>query len=338
MNSRLQWVQIADQVPISYHTSAFSGQFVFAHPLSESKYLSKKRRDSDTFFSVGFSLIDNNQGGGSFRYNSALVSPSMIVRLAENIYLSGGIEVSFSQFRLRDYILVNDYLQGNNTPNPDVTENATNLSTGILFISQFFWTGLSLKDVVPTPFSDGTALIYRSNHFYDNIYWHGGINYPLREEKDLYLTSSFSFKKRSQNQQLEAGLGIARSYQNGYVWSLSAAYRGLDRNIGELSNTDAAILIAGFNIPNHWFSQLLGKSNSEKVRDLGSTGISISSDFLHSQYSEALRTWEVSIVLNAPSRKSSQNEYKVECQDFLHGPLAEKITKNFYSGQKPYRR
>jgi len=323
--SRLQWVNIADNFPVLYQTYAVSGQYTFGHP-----YRKKENNKKRVFASAGLSFIRNNQGDGSLKYTSIMPAGAMLVRIGEFSYLSAGVEVNFNQYTLDNYILVSDYLNDNYTGNPAINESSKTLSTGIMWVMKRFWLGFSFKDVLLQSFTNGNILIDTGQQFYDNIYLQGGFNYPWNEDENQYITSSFLYKKRSQNAQLEGSVGFVQSFQSGYAWSLSAAYRGVWNQVEGLGNTDALALVAGFNIPNYY----LFHKNSRVAKDWGNLGINISSDFLHAQFDESFRTWEVSIILNAPTRKG---RYLSTCVDYLHGPLAEQLNQNLYLGKDPYR-
>jgi type IX secretion system PorP/SprF family membrane protein len=322
--SRLQWVNIAENYPVLYQTYAASGHFIFGHPYRKSENIKKR-----VFASAGLSFIRNSQGDGSLKYTSILPAGAVMVRIGSMAYLSAGVEVSFNQYTLDNYVLVNDYLNDNFMDNPAINENSKTISTGLMLIMKQFWLGFSFKDVLLQSFTNGNILIDTGNEFYDNFYLQGGISLPFNQDENQYITSSVLFKKRSQNAQLEGSVGFVQSYQSGYAWTLSAAYRGLWQNVEGLKNADAFALIAGFSIPNYY----LFHKNSRMAKDWGSLGINISSDFLHAQFDDSFRTWEVSIILNAPSRKGG---FLSTCVDYLHGPLAEQITQNFYLGKDPY--
>ncbi len=323
--SRLQWINIADNFPVLYQTYAASGSFVFGHP-----YRKKDNNKKSVFASAGLSFIRSNQGDGSLKYTSIVPAGAMLVRIGEFSYLSAGVEVNFNQYTLDNYILVNDYLNDNFMDNPAINESSKTLSTGFMLVMKRFWLGFTFKDVLLQSFTNGSILIDTGNQLYDNIYFQGGFNYPWNQDENQYITSSFLYKKRSKNNQLEGSVGFVQSYQSGYAWSLSAAYRGLWNQIEGLKNADALAMIVGFNIPNYY----LFHKNSRTAKDWGNLGINISADFLHSQFDDSFRTWEVSLILNAPSRKG---RFLSTCVDYLHGPLAEQLNQNLYSGKDPYR-
>lgn len=332
--TRLQWVNIANNFPVLYQTHATSGQFILGHPLGKSESNVSESTERKVFAAVGLSFIRNNQGDGSLKYTSILPAGSMMARIGAATYLSIGVEVNFSQYSLDNYILVNDYLHGNFVDNPVINENSKTISSGFMLVTNRFWVGFSFKDILLQSFTNGNILIDTDSRMYDNIYLNGGVNFPWNEDEYRYITSSFLFKKRSQNVQLEGSLGFVKIYQSGYAWSVSGAYRGLWKNEDDLKNIDAVAFIAGINIPNYSIFHKKNRNSSNKAGDWGDLSINFSTDFLHAQFKDSYypRTWEISIILNAPSRRG---EYSKICGD-LHGPLAEQITQNFYSGKDPY--
>lgn len=334
---RWQWMGIAENTNTMYKTSAVSGQWIFGHPLSENRYVNHDDVQKNAFLSLGVSFVQNNQANGTFMSRSVLFSPAVMVRLANQVYMSAGIEYNINRYTLGNYIMVEDYLNGSNVTSPTIIENNSDVSTGLLFIINNSWVGVSLKDMITTPYGNGAQLINENKTFYDNVYVHGGTSFPLRVERDLFFTSSFSFKKRVQYKQVEAGMGIIRSFTSGYSWSATVGYRGVGRNPQGLSNVDAAIFTTGFNIPTGVVHNFLTHKKADKFPDFGVLGIHISSDFIHSQFSQPLRTWEVGLVWNAPSHKGSGTAVRPLCEDMAHGPLGDQITKNLYGGIHSYR-
>ncbi|MEO1053725.1 MAG: PorP/SprF family type IX secretion system membrane protein [Bacteroidota bacterium] len=337
--NRLQWIGITENSPQVFQTYAFSGQWTFGHPLNESRNIDNRQAAKSTFWSMGLSGVVHNQGNGALKSTSLLTSGSVLQRIGEKAYIGGGIEVNFNRHQLDDFIFVNDYLNGDFSGNSAVTESSSNLSTGLILVLQNYWIGVSLKDMTTLPFSNNDGiLVNETNSFYDNVYVHGGASFPLRPEHDIYFTSSFSYKQRRQNKQFDVGAGFVRAYQSGYSYSATVAYRGAGRSSEGLTTRDALIAAVGFNIPNDIIRRVLTPkgSNPDKFKDRGSLGVSISSDIVHTQFNESARTWEFSLILNAPSRKGSQSEFRPHCEDYLHGPLAEQLTKNLYAGLNPY--
>jgi hypothetical protein len=326
--SRLQWVGVPNQSVIPYQTYALYGHWIFGHPQSQNPNMRSLERNRNSFYSVGFALTQNNQANGLLKINSAITSLSWIGRLGELTYLSGGAEFNYNYVRLSEYVPVSDYLQGLNNAVPGDQVQYPNLSLGLTLVHERVWFGASIKDVLSTP--AGTTFYTQNKKYYEQVNLHGGFSKVLRDtEGMLMLTSAFSFKTWQNFRQLEYSLGILQSYSTGYSWSTSLAYRGYPIQEQSLSNSDAMIFIMAFNS-----ISINQKSTSTDNRKslLGNTSISISSDFYSFQFGSAFSTWEISLIFNAPYTKNKL----VYCEDYLHGPMAEQITRNFYSGLPPY--
>lgn len=346
---RNQWRRVTENTTVPYQTYAFSGAFTFGHPSGKSRNYDLRQSVKNTYWSFGLSGIYHNQANGSLNSTSVLTSLSVLQRIGENLYIGVGVEVNVNEHRLDDFVFVNDYLNGNFGSNSSITESNSNLSTGLILISKRAWIGVSLKDMTELPFSNNDGiLVNESNSFYDNIYLHGGLSIPLKPEHDLYFTSSASYKQERQNRQVEFGAGVVFAFQTGYTWSGTISYRGLGR-VNDLRTRDAVMGSLGFNIPNFLIGRIIKpeKNNPEKYTDAGSIGIGLSADIFHTQFDKDdnvgdralnVKTWEISLIFNAPTRKKSQNQARKYCEDYLHGPLAEQLTRNLYGGLAPYEK
>lgn len=323
--SRLQWIGVPSQSSLPYSTMAVFGSWIFAHPQSNNQNLGKHSNTRNSFYSAGFAVIQNNQANGALKSNTVMTSVSWVGRLGQDTYLSGGGEFNFNSIKLSDYVRVSDYLQGNNLPQAGEQVQYPNFSLGLTMVHKRLWLGVSIKDILASP--SVKSFYTQDKGFYDQFNVHGGYSTRLKGTENLLLTSSFSFKTWNNLKQLEAGLGFVRAYQSGYSWSTTIAYRGYPIESQKLSNDDALIAILSFNsIPNS------KKVTEGRVNMLGNTSISISSDFYSFQFGSAFSTWELSLTYNAPYKK----QRIVYCEDYLHGPMAEQITRNLYSGTPPF--
>lgn len=349
LNSRFQTFRLTEKGSdalwtSTYFSNAVSGQIIFGHPLGKNENVSQVQKASSTFFSVGTSLLTNHQTS-KFRMTKFYVSPAVNMRLSKRTYLNFGMEATLGQFVLEDYVLVSDYLNRQPISQASLSNTSFNLSTGALLIHKSLWLGLAVKDALGgsnyVRRDTESLLVDQGGKSLSNIYVHGGWSFPLNFNRDHYLASSFSFRNRSENRQFEAGFGYYRAYQSGYGWSAALAYRGLEIKRIDLNliNTDAYIAIVGFNnIPFHSIGALFDKEKrkSDKYEDKGNISITLSTDFLYPNYSTVANTWELSIVVNASSKKSTNKGGKYTCEDFLPGPMASQIDKNFYGGIPPY--
>ena len=318
---RQQWLGVSDGSLAGFQTTGVYGSFTFGHPMA-SGVLNPSKSNKGPFFTGGLAVLNNRQFGSAFTTTSAVTTFSVLVQLAPKAFLSGGGDVSLHNARVSDYVLVTDYINGNNNVTPGDAVTYPNFSVGLTLVLDKFWIGASLKDVIDTP--NGVTFISETKKYYDHLNIHGGYGIPFGDYNTFKLSASYKHWKDIR--QLEGSFGFMRNFSNGGSFSSSLGYRGLPKTSEGLSNMDAITLMVGYNNIK-WRKQV---NQAHKVK--GNLSFMVSSDIYSYQFGTAMRTLEVSAILSSPYSKWDRKN----CYDYTHGPMAEQIVQNLYGGQSPY--